>query len=44
MTERFLINATHGTDDPDRAMIALVMANAALTVGKDAVLLSSLSF
>lgn len=39
MTERFLINATHATDDPDRATIALVMANAALTLGKDAVLL-----
>lgn len=39
MTERFLINATHALDDPDRATIALVMANAALTLGKDAVLL-----
>ncbi len=39
MTERFLINATHATDDPDRATIALVMANAALSLGKDAVLL-----
>ncbi len=39
MTERFLINATHGIDDPDRATIALVMANAALTLGKEAVLL-----
>lgn len=38
---RVLINLTRGPDDPDRATVAFVMANAAATLDKKAVLLLS---
>lgn len=34
MSERFCINLTRGPEDPDRATIAFVVANAALAKGK----------
>jgi uncharacterized protein len=35
MTDRFCVTATHAADDPDRATVAWVIANAALASGKD---------
>ncbi len=39
MAERLLINLTRGPDEPDRATVALVMANAGLTLDKSVVVL-----
>ncbi len=41
MAERLLINLTRGPDDPDRATVAFVMANAAVTLDKTVVVLLS---
>ncbi len=41
MAERLLINLTRGPDDPDRATVAFVMANAARTLDKSVVVLLS---
>ncbi len=38
---RVLVNLTRGPDDPDRATVAFVMANAAVTLDKTAVVLLS---
>jgi predicted peroxiredoxin len=38
---RVLINLTRGADDPDRATVAFVMANAAVTLDKTTVVLLS---
>ncbi|MBK9179746.1 MAG: DsrE family protein [Acidimicrobiales bacterium] len=35
MSTRFLVNLTRGAEDPDRATIAFVVANAALASGKE---------
>lgn len=35
MTNRFCVTATQASDDPDRATVAWVIANAALASGKD---------
>jgi predicted peroxiredoxin len=35
MTQRFCVNLTHATDDPDRATVAFVIANAAAASGKE---------
>lgn len=35
MSDRFCINLTRGAEDPDRATIAFVVANAALAKGRD---------
>jgi predicted peroxiredoxin len=38
---RFLVNLTRGPEDPDRVTVALVMANAALALEKEVVVLLS---
>ena len=35
MLNNFCINLTHSTDDPDRATVAMVVANAAVASGKN---------
>src|SRR2546428_10389633 len=35
MLNNFCVNLTHSTDDPDRATVALVVANAAVASGKE---------
>ena len=35
MNDRFCVTATHAADDPDRATVAWVIANVALSSGKD---------
>lgn len=37
--ERFLVNLTHGPEDPDRVTIAMVMANSGAALGKQTVVL-----
>jgi predicted peroxiredoxin len=39
--ERFLVQLTHGPEDPDRVTVAMVMANAGLALGKHTVVLLS---
>ncbi len=38
---RFLVNLTRGPEDPDRVTVAMVMANAALALEKEVVVLLS---
>ncbi|WP_338178377.1 hypothetical protein [Candidatus Dormiibacter inghamiae] len=35
MSNRFCVNLTHGTDDVDRATVGFVVANAALSAGRE---------
>ena len=35
MLNNFCVNLTHSTDDPDRATVAMVVANAAVASGKN---------
>ena len=35
MHQNFCVNLTHSIDDPDRATVAMVVANAAVASGKD---------
>jgi predicted peroxiredoxin len=42
MTNRFCVTATHAGDDPDRATVAWVVANAALAGGKDTMIFLSI--
>jgi predicted peroxiredoxin len=39
MAQRLLVNLTRGPEDPDRVTVAMVMANAALALEKDVVVL-----
>ena len=40
-SSRFLVNLTRGPEDPDRVTVAMVMANAALALEKEVVVLLS---
>jgi predicted peroxiredoxin len=41
MANRFCVNLTHAKDDPDRATVAFVLANAALGSGKETLMFLS---
>jgi predicted peroxiredoxin len=42
MASRFCVNLTHAKDDPDRATVAFVLANAALGSGKETLVFLSI--
>jgi predicted peroxiredoxin len=39
MTDKLIFNCTHGSDEPERAILPFVAANVAATAGQDAVVL-----
>ena len=41
MLNNFAVNLTHSTDDPDRATVAMVVANAAVASGKQTIVFLS---
>jgi len=42
MANRFCVNLTHAKDDPDRATVAFVLANAAVASGKETLVFLSI--